>query len=132
MVVIDEYSYLSSLADTETVDSVFQNIIDQKISNIYLVLSVSQVSVMKNLLQKGNALYGRFQLILHLRELDYKDAALFYPSLSPYEKIVFHSVFGGSPFILQELREKSRWNRILYAPFWMRAARFPSMLPTSC
>ena len=106
VVVIDEYPYLSSFADAEIIDSVFQTVIDQKLSNIHLVLSGSQVSVMKNLLKKGNALYGRFQLILHLRELDYKDAALFYPSLSPYEKIAFYSVFGGSPFILQELREK--------------------------
>ena len=106
VVVIDEYPYLSSLADTEIVDSVFQTVIDQKLSNIHLVLSGSQVSVMKNLLRKGNALYGRFQLILHLRELDYKDAALFYPSKSPYEKIAFYSVFGGSPFVLQELREE--------------------------
>ena len=106
VVVMDEYPYLSSLTDAEVVDSVFQTVIDQKLSNIHLVLSGSQVSVMKNLLRKGNALYGRFQLILHLRELDYKDAALFYPSLSPYEKIAFYSVFGGSPFILQELREK--------------------------
>jgi hypothetical protein len=106
VVVIDEYPYLSSLADAEIVDSVFQTVIDQKLNNIHLVLSGSQVSVMKNLLQKGNALYGRFQLILHLRELDYQDAALFYPSKSPYEKIAFYSVFGGSPFILQELREK--------------------------
>ncbi len=106
VVVIDEYPYLSSLADTEVVDSVFQTVIDQKLTNIHLVLSGSQISVMKNLLQKGNALYGRFQLILHLRELDYQDAALFYPARSPYEKIAFYSVFGGSPFILQELREK--------------------------
>ena len=106
VVVIDEYPYLSSLADAEIVDSVFQTVIDQKLSNIHLILSGSQVSVMKNLLQKGNALYGRFRLILHLRELDYQDAAMFYPSLSPYEKIAFYGVFGGSPFILQELREK--------------------------
>ena len=106
VVVIDEYPYLSSFVNPEIVDSVFQTIIDQKLSNIHLVLSGSQVSVMKNLLQKGNALYGRFQLILHLSELDYKDAALFYPSRSPYEKIAFYSVFGGSPFVLQELRER--------------------------
>ena len=106
VVVIDEYLYLSSLTDAEVVDSLFQSIVDQKLSNIHLVLSGSQTSVMKSLLNKGNALYGRFQLILHLRELDYKDAALFYPSKTPYEKIAFYSVFGGSPFVLQELREE--------------------------
>ena len=105
VVVIDEYPYLSSLADPGIADSVFQTVIDQKLSNIHLVLSGSQVSIMKKMLQEGNALYGRFQLILHLRELDYMDAALFYPSRTPYEKIAFYSVFGGSPFILRELRE---------------------------
>lgn len=106
VIVIDEYSYLSSLADPEIVDSVFQTVIDQQLSNIHLVISGSQVSVMKNLLKKGNALYGRFQLILHLHELNYRDASLFYPSKTPYEKIAFYSVFGGSPFVLQELREE--------------------------
>ena len=106
VIVIDEYPYLSSLADPEIVDSVFQTVIDQQLSNIHLVISGSQVSVMKDLLKKGNALYGRFQLILHLHELNYRDAALFYPSKTPYEKIAFYSVFGGSPFVLQELREE--------------------------
>ena len=106
VIVIDEYPYLSSLADPEVVDSVFQTVIDQRLSNIHLVISGSQVSVMKDLLKKGNALYGRFQLILHLHELNYRDAALFYPSKTPYEKIAFYSVFGGSPFVLQELREE--------------------------
>ena len=106
IIVIDEYPYLSSLADPEIVDSVFQTVIDQRLSNIHLVISGSQVSVMKDLLKKGNALYGRFQLILHLHELNYRDAALFYPSKTPYEKIAFYCVFGGSPFVLQELREE--------------------------
>ena len=106
VIVIDEYPYLSSLSDPEIVDSVFQTVIDQRLSNIHLVISGSQVSVMKDLLKKGNALYGRFQLILHLHELNYRDAALFYPSKTPYEKIAFYSVFGGSPFVLQELREE--------------------------
>lgn len=106
VIVIDEYPYLSSLADPEIVDSVFQTVIDQRLSNIHLVISGSQISVMKDLLKKGNALYGRFQLILYLHELNYRDAALFYPSKTPYEKIAFYSVFGGSPFVLQELREE--------------------------
>ena len=106
VIIIDEYPYLSSLADPEIVDSVFQSVIDQRLNNIHLVLSGSQVSVMKNLLKKGNALFGRFHLILHLHELNYRDAALFYPSKTPYEKIAFYSVFGGSPFVLQELREE--------------------------
>ena len=34
------------------------------------------------------------------------EAAAFYPSKTPYEKIAFYSVFGGSPFVLQQLRDE--------------------------
>ena len=105
VIVIDEYPYLSTLEKTETVDSIFQNIIDNKLANISLIISGSQISIMKSLLNEGNALYGRFKLSIHLKELDYRDAAAFYPSKTPYEKIAFYGVFGGSPFVLQELRD---------------------------
>ena len=105
VIVIDEYPYLSTFEKTETIDSIFQNIVDNKLANISLIISGSQISIMKSLLNEGNALYGRFKLSIHLKELDYRDASAFYPSKTPYEKIAFYSVFGGSPFVLQELRD---------------------------
>ena len=105
VVVIDEYPYLSTFAGSVKIDSVFQNIVDTRLGNISLILSGSQISVMKNLLEEKDALYGRFGLIIHLQELSYRDAAAFYPSKTPYEKIAFYSVFGGSPFVLQQLRD---------------------------
>lgn len=107
VVVIDEYPYLSTFADHRSVDSVFQSIIDNRLGNISLVLSGSQISIMKGLLTEGNALYGRFGLAILLRELDYFEASAFYPSKTVYEKIAFYSVFGGSPFVLQQLREEN-------------------------
>ena len=106
VVVIDEYPYLSTFVEAKKVDSIFQSIVDTRLSNISLILSGSQISVMKNLLEENNALYGRFGLIIHLQELNYREAAVFYPSKSPYEKIAFYSVFGGSPFVLQQLRDE--------------------------
>ena len=106
VVVIDEYPYLSTFVEPKKVDSIFQSIVDTKLSNISLVLSGSQISVMKELLEEKDALYGRFGLIIHLQELDYREAAAFYPSKTPYEKIAFYSVFGGSPFVLQQLRDE--------------------------
>ena len=106
IVVIDEYPYLSTFAEPQGIDSIFQSIIDDRLRNISLVLSGSQISVMKNLLEEKDALYGRFGLILHLQELSYRDAAAFYPSKTPYEKIAFYSMFGGSPFVLRELRDE--------------------------
>lgn len=105
VVVIDEYPYLSTFVDSEIVDSIFQTILDNRLANISLVLSGSQVSVMKNLLSEGNALYGRFDEVIHLRELNYREAAEFYPSRTNYEKVAFYSIFGGSPFVLRELRD---------------------------
>ena len=106
VVVIDEYPYLSTFVESQKIDSVFQSIVDTKLDNISLILSGSQISVMKNLLEEKDALYGRFGLIIHLQELNYREAAAFYPSKSPYEKIAFYSVFGGSPFVLQQLRDE--------------------------
>ena len=106
VVVIDEYPYLSTFVEPKKIDSIFQNIVDARLGNISLILSGSQISVMKNLLEEKDALYGRFGLIIHLQELNYRDAAAFYPSKTPYEKIAFYGVFGGSPFVLQQLRDE--------------------------
>ena len=105
IVIIDEYPYLSTYSSPEEIDSSFQRIIDTKLHNIHLILSGSQISMMKNLMQEKNALYGRFALIIHLKELNYREASAFYPSKTPYEKAAFYSVFGGSPFVLQQLRD---------------------------
>lgn len=104
IVVIDEYPYLKSMAPAPLVDSTFQNIIDNNLPNISLVLSGSQIGVMREMLAEGNALYGRFGRVIRLRELSYRDAAAFYPSLAPYDRIAVHSVFGGSPFVLEQIR----------------------------
>ena len=66
-------------SNSETVDSMFQKIIDNSLSNIRLFLSGSHIGMMKDLLEEKNALYGRFSLTIHLKELNYKEAASFYP-----------------------------------------------------
>ena len=98
-IVIDEYPYLKSFANAETVDSMFQSIIDNNLKNIRLFVSGSHIAMMKDLLEEGNALYGRFTMTLCLKELDYKTASEFYKSKSAYDKIAMYSVFGGSPYI---------------------------------
>ena len=103
VVVIDEYPYLKKATDSATVDSIFQNIIDNRLSNIELVLSGSHIGIMKDLLQERNALYGRFAVTINLNELNYLDAARFYPDRTPYDKVAHYAVFGGSPFVNQAL-----------------------------
>ena len=98
-IVIDEYPYLKLMESPELVDSQFQNIIDNHIGHIRLFLSGSHIGMMKDMLAEKNALYGRFTLTLQLKELDYREAAAFYPQKDAYDKAAFYSVFGGSPFV---------------------------------
>ena len=103
VIVIDEYPYLKTMTDSATVDSIFQNIIDNHLSNMELVLSGSHIGMMKDLLQEKNALYGSFAVTIKLNELNYLDTAKFYPDKTPYDKVAHYAVFGGSPFVNQAL-----------------------------
>lgn len=98
-IVIDEYPYLKFFSPSETIDSLFQSIIDNNLRNIRLFISGSHIGMMKELLEEKNALYGRFSCLIHLKELDYITASEFYANKTVYEKISFYSVFGGSPYI---------------------------------
>ena len=104
VVVIDEYPYLKAMNDSATVDSIFQNIIDNRLVNIELILSGSPIGMMKDTLQEKNALYGRFAVTIKLNELNYLEAAKFYPDKPPYDKAAHYAVFGGSPFVNQALQ----------------------------
>lgn len=103
VVVVDEYTHLYAMNDYGVVDSVFQSIIDSRLSNIELILAGSHIGLMKDLLQERNPLYGRFAASIKLDELNYLDASKFYPDKSAYDKVAHYAVFGGSPFINQAL-----------------------------
>lgn len=103
VVVVDEYTHLYAMNDSGVVDSVFQGIIDNRLSNIKLILASSHIGMMKNLLQERNPLYGRFAASLKLDELNYLNTSKFYPDKSAYDKVAHYAVFGGSPFINQAL-----------------------------
>lgn len=106
-IVLDEYPYLKKFTTGETVDSVFQAVIDNYLSNIRLIISGSHIGMMKDLLEEKNALYGRFSAVIRLSELNYKEAAAFYGEKSAYDKIAFYAVFGGSPFVNEQLDAQS-------------------------
>ena len=52
----------------------------------------------KVLLEHESPLYGRIDLALELKPMDYYDAAKFYPAFSPEDKVRLYSVFGGIPY----------------------------------
>ena len=112
IVVIDEYSYLkeyylaskkpnSNLKALE-LDSEFQKIIDNQLTNIKLILCGSSISVMSGLLEYGNPLHGRFDLVMNLEPFSYLEVKKMFPSLSNQDIVRLYSVFGGSPYVLSK------------------------------
>jgi len=106
LLILDEYPYLKQTRKKSEVDSYMQVIIDNLPENVKLILCGSYITVMKELLEEDNPLFGRFSLIQHIRDFDYYDSSKFYPDLPVTEKIAFYSVFGGSPFVLEQLDTK--------------------------
>lgn len=103
LIIIDEYPYLKQTKKKNEVDSYMQAVIDRLPENVKLILCGSYITIMKELLAEDNPLFGRFSLIQHLHDFDYYDASQFYPNLSVRDKIAFYSVFGGCPYVLENL-----------------------------
>lgn len=104
LIIIDEYPYLKQTGKKNEVDSYMQAVIDKLPPNVKLILCGSYITVMKELLEESSPLFGRFSLILHIRDFDYLDAAKFYPDLSVRDKIAYYAVFGGSPYVLENIK----------------------------
>lgn len=96
--VLDEYPYLRDAV--KGLDSILQTSIDahRETSRLSIVLCGSYVEIMKSLIEHESPLYGRIDLALELKPMDYQDAAKFYPAFSPEDKVRLYSVFGGIPY----------------------------------
>lgn len=103
--VLDEYPYLRDAV--KGLDSILQTSIDthREDSRLAIVLCGSYVEVMRSLVEHENPLYGRVDLTLELKPMDYHDAAKFYPSFSPEDKVRLYSVFGGIPYYNRLVRQ---------------------------
>ena len=97
IVVIDEYPYLRNVV--KGLDSIIQSFIDNNSnSKLKIILCGSFVETMKSLLEEKSPLYGRFDLVMNLKAMDYYDSALFYEGFSNEDKVRLYSVFGGIPY----------------------------------
>ena len=85
--VLDEYPYLRDAV--KGLDSILQTSIDacREGSRLSIVLCGSYVEIMKSLIEHESPLYGRIDLTLELKPMDYFDAAKFYPAFSPEDKV---------------------------------------------
>lgn len=98
ILVFDEYPYLRE--NVKGLDSIIQSVIDKykDTSHLKFILCGSYVDTMKELLEKQNPLFGRIDIIIELKQMDYYESALFYKEFSEEDKVKLYSVFGGIPY----------------------------------
>ena len=98
VLVLDEYPYLRE--SVKGMDSILQAVIDKyrKTSKLTLIILGSYVEVMHSLLEHENPLYGRVDLTINLKQMDYYESSFFYPNYSAEDKVRIYSVFGGIPY----------------------------------
>ena len=98
ILVLDEYPYLRE--NVKGLDSILQSLVDKyrDISKLKLIILGSYVEIMKSLLGHSNPLFGRVDLIIDLKQMDYYESALFYPEMTDEDKVRIYSVFGGIPY----------------------------------
>ncbi len=105
VVVLDEYNYLKEGYGRAQTDSMMQRIIDSlQGTAVKVVLCGSEVTVMKELLDHDNPLFDRFSTTIHVRPFDYYDSSLFSKEADVRDKVLIHSIFGGLPAALKEVR----------------------------
>lgn len=98
ILVLDEYPYIRE--NVKGLDSILQSLIDRyrDTSNLKLILCGSYVDTMRALLEKQNPLYGRVDVTIELKPMDYYESAYFYSGFSDEDKVRLYSVFGGVPY----------------------------------
>ena len=96
--VLDEYPYLRE--NVKGLDSILQSLIDKyrDSSKLKLIILGSYVEIMRSLIGHANPLFGRVDLVIVLKQMDYYVSSLFYPKYSPEDKVRVYSVFGGVPY----------------------------------
>lgn len=98
ILVLDEYPYIREAI--KGLDSILQVLTDDNrdVSGMKLIICGSYVDTMKGLLSRQNPLYGRVDLTIDLKPMDYYESALFYEEFSEEDKVRLYSVFGGIPY----------------------------------
>lgn len=104
--VLDEYPYLRG--NVKGLDSILQSLVDKykDETKLKLIILGSYVDIMKSLLEQSNPLFGRVDLVIDLKQMDYFESSLFYPAMSDEDKVRIYSVFGGVPYFNRLINDK--------------------------
>lgn len=112
--IIDELPYL---ADVDSgLLTTLQHWRDRykSVANLKLFLAGSYVSFMETRVLDVNApLYNRRSGSLKVEPLNYREAALFFPSYSPRERIEAYAILGGMPSYLEQFDPDKGWEENL-------------------
>jgi len=106
LAIIDEFPWMlgSSAAEAQQTLSSIQAVMEEERdnSNLKLILCGSQVAQMEALFAERNPTHGRLRQ-LSVRPVDFHDAALFLPTLSPIAAFERFAIAGGMPMYLSKL-----------------------------
>ena len=69
-VIVDEYPYLYIKNNKDEIDSIFQTIFDNYSENLNIIISGSHIGMMKSLIKEGNPLFGRFNTVIPLEQIE--------------------------------------------------------------
>ena len=98
VLVLDEYPYLRE--NIKGLDSILQSLVDKyrEESKLTFIILGSYVEIMRSLMEHSNPLFGRVDLVIDLKQMDYYESSQFYPAFSAEVKVRIYSVFGGIPY----------------------------------
>ena len=106
ILVIDEYPWLAE--SDGGVSSILQRFIDHRFkgTKLFLVLCGSSMSFMENqVLGHRSPLFGRRTAQFRVVPFDYRETAMFHPSMTPEENAVVYGVTGGVPLYVEQFHE---------------------------
>lgn len=107
ILVIDEFPYM--VKGNPSIPSILQKLWDTQLkdSNVMIILCGSAMSfIEKEILSEKNPLFGRATCIMKLMEMDYVDAADFFPNYSTGDKLRAYAILGGVPHYLIQFSDE--------------------------
>lgn len=102
MLVIDEYPYIVS--QDSSFPSVLQEFYDRSKDNLFLILSGSDISMLRNeIINHASPLYKRRTFEIELKKLPYKEALEFVKGVKDNDKAHYLSLFSTYPYYLEAI-----------------------------
>ncbi|MDR3206315.1 MAG: ATP-binding protein [Candidatus Methanoplasma sp.] len=123
VLVIDEYPLFVETDDV--ISSVLQIAIDHMFEDtkLFIILCGSSMNFMKRqVLGYESPLYGRRTREMHVRPMNYRESAEFFPGRSPYEAACIYGAVGGIPMYLRRFTGGGSVERLIAREFFTDAS----------